>query len=199
MSTTYNPMAVMMGSPGKTGTPYIGGKPPMPGPMPVLGGSGGSVGIKPVQHTNGGSPMPGPPQSGRMGNDIASPFSASGPSGVLGPQSVRASGTGPFDPAFRQDLATFAGGLFNRPGGNLSFNPTSNQPFGQATGGGNAPLLGMPNTLLQQALGGNPFTYTPPPAQSTNQPNMQTLQDWLNRFMNQGRNQRPGGLNFNSA
>jgi len=172
MSTPYNPMQVMMGSPGKTGVPYIGGQP------------------APAQT---GGPVSLPMNGGGLG---AAP---QGPN-VVGPESVRATGTGPFDSAYRQDLATYAGGLFNRPGGNLSFNPTGQNAFGAPTGGGNAPLLGMPNTLLQQALGGNPFTYQPPQPQNksiVNNPSL-TMQDWLNQFMNQGSNQR-GGQNLYSS
>lgn len=85
------------------------------------------------------------------------------PGNILGPESVRATGNGPFDPAYRQDLATFAGGLFAKPGGALSFNPTAlGSTWGQPTGGGTAPVFGMPSTLSQLAIGGNPFTFTPP-------------------------------------
>jgi hypothetical protein len=181
--TSYNPMTVMMGQPGKTGVPYVGGKP----------SSGGSVGPisagGPFTGSNGGGTAPTP----------TPPAAPAGPSNTLGAESVRATGTGPFDSAYRQDLATFAGGLFNKPGGNLSFNPTDPNAFGQATGGGNAPLLGMPNTLLQQALGGNPFTYTPPaPKQgaTNSQPNLQNFQEWLNQFMQNGRGMRMGAPNF---
>lgn len=173
MGMTFNPMAVMMKQPGKTGVPYIGGsQSPMPAP-PVWGGNPPRSG----PFTQAGSAKPSAPNSA-----------------TVGPESVRATGTGPFDPAYRQDLATYAGGLFGRPGGNLSFNPTSNQPFGGAqVGGGNAPIFGMPNTLLQNAFGGNPFSFTPPqPAQGArnNQPDLNQMQEWLNQFMNQGRGLR---------
>jgi hypothetical protein len=72
--------------------------------------------------------------------------------GVVGAQAVRATGQGPYDPAFRQDLATYAGGQFSRPGGNLSFNPTGQLPAG----------LGANNSLLSQALGGQAFSFAPP-------------------------------------
>jgi hypothetical protein len=191
MSTTYNPMAVMMGNPGKTGTPYLNPRPSPGGSIgPIQSGQftggpskprnvGGSIGPIVAGQFTGGGGATTPPASQPQGPNIASP------------ESVRATGSGPFDPAFRQNLATFAGGLFNRPGGNLSFNPTSNQSFGQATGGGDAPLLGMPNTLLSNALGGNPFSYTPPaPADTSNQNIPVSMQDWLNRFMNSGIYQR---------
>lgn len=175
----------MLGSPGKTGVPYIGGH---PNPQPV----------GPVYNPNFGGgkpPSPQPQPIGPISRTITTGPASPTPGASLPAESVRATGNGPFDAAYRQDLATYAGGLFNRPGGNLSFNPTSNQPFGgQATGGGNAPVLGMPNTLLQNALAGNPFTFTPPlPASSSgtqSQPNAQQLQDWLTQFLGQGRNQR---------
>lgn len=187
MGMTFNPMAVMMKQPGKTGVPYLGdgsapsgwGSNPPRGPMPVWGGKPPMAG--------GGQPFT---DNGGSGSQAATPSAPN----VVGPESVRATGTGPFDQAYRQDLATYAGGLFARPGGNLSFNPTSNQPFGgAAVGGGSAPVFGMPNTLLQNALGGNPFSFTPPlPAQgaTNNQPGTQQMQDWLNQLLGQGRNQR---------
>jgi hypothetical protein len=104
-----------------------------------------------------------------------------------GPQSVRATGSGPFDAAYRQNLATYAGGLFSRPGGNLSFNPTNAAAFpGQPTGGGTAPVLGMPNTLLAQALsrGQNPPPNTPSGAGDLSQQG--TNQWWLDQFLGQG-------------
>jgi len=172
MGTAYNPLQVMMGNPGKTGVPYTGVTPPVK-----------SKGAPILQNTPAPVKSPSPP----------SPAPQAAPSGppsgsVVGPEAVRATGTGPFDSAYRQDLATYAGGLFAKPGGNLSFNPTSNSPFGgAATGGGNAPVLGMPNTLLQNALGGNPFSYTPPtPAANTlTDPNF-SMQQWMNQFLTQG-------------
>lgn len=186
MGMTFNPMAVMMKQPGKTGIPYLGpGGPPMPGPA--------QQGPNPNQ---GGNPIfPGPAQGlGKPPKDTPSTYSAAPGSLTLGPGAVRATGTGPFDQAYRQDLATYAGGLFAGPGGNLSFNPTSTQPFGgAAVGGGNAPIFGMPNTMLGNALGGNPFSFTPPqPAQGArnSQPDLNQMQTWLNQFMNQGRGLR---------
>lgn len=183
MSTTYNPVSVMMGNPGKVGVPYTG-VPPKANP-PIWGGNPIKAPGGPFTSTSGGAATPPP----------ATAPSTAPPANVVGPESVRATGAGPFDSAYRQDLATYAGGLFARPGGNLSFNPTSNAPFGgAATGGGSAPVLGMPNTLLQNALGGNPFTYTPPaPASSTDSGDSTNLnlQDWFNQFMGQGGNQRP--------
>src|SRR5215471_20407723 len=89
-----------------------------------------------------------------------------GPLGTLGAEAIRATGTGPFDDAYRQNLATYAGGLFSRPGGFLGFNPTGTSLFGAPTGGGNAPVPGTGMSLYSQALGGNPFSVpNPPPPQ----------------------------------
>jgi hypothetical protein len=94
------------------------------------------------------------------------------------------------DAGWRQNLATFSGGQFARPGGSLNFNPLSNTPFGgAATGGGNAPVMGMPSTLLQLSLGMNPMTMQNPPAQSPTPSGKSTLNsndDWLSRYMSQG-------------
>lgn len=108
-------------------------------------------------------------------------------SNVVGPQAVRATGQGPYDNAYRQDLATYAGGLFQRPNGVLSLNPTG-QLSGNATGGGNAPVQGMPNTLLSQALGGQGFSFAPPqptPSQTTNTNSIQpqSWQEWIQNMM----------------
>lgn len=173
MSMTFNPMAVMMGQAGKPGIPYTG----VPKPKaPILYAPKNSTGA---------------PAS-------SAPSAPSPSSTTLAPEAIRSSGAGPFDPAYRQNLATFAGGLFARPGGNLSFNPTSNQPFGgAATGGGDAPVMGMPNTLLQNAFGGNPFSFTPPvPASGANnsQPNTTQMQDWLNSFMQNGKGLRSASM-----
>ena len=112
----------------------------------------------------------------------------------LGPEAVRATGTGPFDPAYRQNLATFAGGQFQRPGGNLMFNPTDPGLFGGApSGAGNAPVTGAPISLLSGAMGGQPFQFPQPTAPT--QPTQQQTGDgvgadnwqfWLRRMRNQG-------------
>ncbi len=95
--------------------------------------------------------MPGPPQFA---------FNEPPPTKQFAAEVVRATGKGPFDAAFRQNLATFAGGDFQRgmlgAGGatGLWFDPTSRNPFtGPALGFGNAPLFGMPSTLLEAAQG----------------------------------------------
>ena len=83
------------------------------------------------------------PSSGAMGSVSYNPASvmlnqgtgSSSSPYVVGAQSVRATGTGAFDNAYRQNLATYAGGQFARPNGSLSFNPTSNvQNWGAASG-----------------------------------------------------------------
>jgi len=185
MSTTFNPMSVMMGKPSNPLQPYIS-RSPVDGPKnPLRPGQEGSApgNLIPPHGTKPTNPLlPGQERSG--------PAQPSAPSTTLGPESVRATGTGPFDDTYRQNLATFAGGLFGRPGGMLGFNPTSNQPFGGAqVGGGNAPLFGMPSTQNQMALGGNPFSFTPPVAQQQNaSPGIMTMSDWLKQFTSQGRN-----------
>jgi hypothetical protein len=78
------------------------------------------------------------------------------PSGVLGSQVVRATGSGPFDAAYRQNLATYTGGQFQRPGGVLAFNPTA--PFMGNPGG-------SPSDFITQALGGGGYSTPQPPQQ----------------------------------
>lgn len=192
MGMTFNPISVMMKQPSQTGVPYIGGNTSGPitkGPF-TEGGTARPMPPNPMPAWGGQPPMAGGGKS--FGGSTPAPQPNS--QNVVGPESIRATGAGPFDSAYRQDLATFAGGLFGRPGGNLSFNPTGNQPFGgAAVGGGNAPIFGMPNTLLQNALGGNPFSFTPPAPTTgavNNQPNTLNMMDWWNRFMNQGKGQR---------
>src|SRR5215472_5790590 len=127
-----------------------------------------------INFGGGPAPMPAPVQmSGTPAiAQFHDPEDQGLPPNVLGSEAVRATGTGPYDSAYRQNLATYAGGQFVRPpgpglgsntsGGVLSFNPTGGL-FGNPTGGGNAPVLGMPNSLIGQALSGNPFSFTPPP------------------------------------
>lgn len=113
---------------------------------------------------------------------------------TIGAESVRATGSGPFDSAYRQNLATFAGSQFTRPGGALQFNPTGlGQGFGAPTGGGNAPLTGMPQTLLGQAQGGQPLT---PVTATQGAPFPSTFNPqsfWLEQYLNNG--QLQGGAN----
>jgi hypothetical protein len=137
--------------------------------------------------------LPTKPVSGRPArpSGVNQPAKPSPPSNVLAAQPIRATGTGPFDSAYRQDLATYAGGNFLQPQGGLSFNPTA-QPGqagalgGQATGGGNAPVQGLPNSLLTQALGGQGFGYSPPvPATATTATQPPDWQKWLQGIMGQ--------------
>ena len=121
----------------------------------------------------------------------------------IGAQSVRATGGGAGDAGWRQNLATFSGGQFTRPGGSLAFNPLSTNPFSAQSapsGGGNAPAMGSPSTLLQYALGMNPMTGLPPsgggsatpssaPAQSPTPSGggtINSIPDWLEMYMSQG-------------
>src|SRR5215469_6091968 len=174
----WNPLQVAM----KQGTsPYVGG----------------SVGTHARQIGGQPGPMPGPAQNRPPGMFSGLPAQnavpAPGPAqGTVGPESVRATGQGPFDPAYRQNLATYAGGPFARPGGNLSFNPTDLSTFpGLPTGGGTAPVSGMPLSLLDMALGGQPFSWAPPTARTgQTPPNFAQLQDWLDQFMKGGRGLR---------
>lgn len=113
----------------------------------------------------------------------------SGP--YLQSEAVRATGSGPFDAAYRQNLASYGGFNAARPGGSLAFNPTDPTTFpGQPSGGGNAPLPGAPTGLLDLGLAGMPFT-TPQPQQSqsdtsqiSNQQN--AMRFWLQNFSDQG-------------
>jgi hypothetical protein len=77
---------------------------------------------------------------------------------------VRATGpTAGFDPSYLQNLATSDAGAFSRPSGGLAFNPLGNLtglPGQGVSGGGNAPVPGMPQGMLTQALAANP-TFQP--------------------------------------
>lgn len=171
---TFNPGKVLMGGP--SSSPYMN-----PGPAQYAGG--------PLQVPKQPPKTPADPS---YGSAILNPTA---PANVLGSETVRATGKGPFDSAYRQNLATYAGGNFVRPGGNLSFNPTDASTFpGNPTGGGTAPLPGLPDSLVGTALGGNPFSFTPPapvtPSASTPAGTGNTdilgFQDWLKRFLGQG-------------
>lgn len=168
----FNPGQVMMGQPTKQSpAPWMPiNKFPSPGGTPQ----------RPIG--NPAKPEPQQPQANTGG----------GAGSILGPQAVRATGNGPYDSAYRQNLATYAGGLMSKPGGLLAFNPTDpNSLGGQPTGAGNAPVMGAPTGLLDQALGGNPFSWTPqPPTQpaqsaqnSTNSPS-NYWKFWLNQYNN---------------
>lgn len=110
---------------------------------------------------------------------------------TLGAQAVRATGQGPYDAAYRQNLATYAGGNLARPGGFLGFNPTGSI-FGSPTGGGNAPVPGAPLDLLTQAYGGQGYS-TPRTSMSASQPKTNApafrpgnYQDWIKQYQMNG-------------
>ena len=172
--TNFNPSAVMMGRGSGTTSPYL--------------------------WTGTGSAPPAPTAPPKSQMVPAGQFSAGGPTptgGTLAPETIRTTGTGPFDPAYRQNLASYAGGQFSRPGGSMNFNPTDPSTFpGQPTGGGNAPVTGMPSSLMDMALGGQGFSWTPPPVAQTSQNpgDFQTLQQWMNQFLINGRNGRMGSI-----
>lgn len=121
-------------------------------------GLGTGVGRSPWTPGGQGGSTQNPSQSGgQIGQ------STPNTSGYLAPSAVRATGTGPYDSAYRQNLATYAGGQLYNPTGYMGFNPTQPSSYpGQPTGGGTAPLPGMPNTLLQQSTLGQPFSWVPP-------------------------------------
>ncbi len=128
-----------------------------------------------------------------QGGDSAATAAVS-PFGTLAAESVRSIGTGPFDPSYRQNLATYAGGQYGRPSGAMAFNPTSPGNIGQTIGGGNAPTFGMMQTLLSQALGGLPFSWTSPApsapstsASSGTQTSTPDMDFWLDRMLRQKR------------
>jgi hypothetical protein len=171
--TNFSPGSVNLGQAQTNSMPYINIDRGLPTPFtrgthtpPRPINFDGGPAILPVQnpppgaidHPAGGGPAPTNDGQGFLGPPVQAPP----PPNVLGSESVRATGAGPYDDAYRQNLATFAGGQFVRPGGNLSFNPTGSL-FGNPTGGGNAPVLGMPDSLVGRALSGNPFSFTPPP------------------------------------
>ncbi len=158
----FNPARVMMGQ-NDGGSPYIGGRSNIRKPV------GGPIG--PSQGFIGSNPSTAP---------------APQPTGTLGAEAVRATGSGPFDQAFRQNLATYAGGQFQRPGGMLGFNPTGGL-FGNPTGGGNDPVLGMPNDLMTMALGGQSFQFQAPQAVTPGTPRKPVQRpDWTN-WLERGR------------
>lgn len=68
-----------------------------------------------------------------------------------------------FDPQYMQNMATYIGGLFSRPQGQLGFNPLGDlSEISPPSGFGNAPLPGLPPTLLNSALSGFPFASSTP-------------------------------------
>lgn len=154
---TYNPAQIMLGGRGD-GPPVWGSKPYMP-----------TSPIKPVAN-----PMQPPIQQSPQ----AQPQTT-----AAGSQAVRATGQGPYDSAYRQNLATYAGGMFSNPTGLLSFNPTDPNAFSNLPGSSQG---GTPPTQLEQALGGNPFSWTQPSPQQPAQTQAQTPPNywkfWLSQF-----------------
>ena len=120
--------------------------------LPQRTGSAPYLPLQPIgtlsSPSSGPAPAPKPPT-----------LMPTAPVGQVSAQSVRAT-AGPFDPAYRQNLATFSGGQFNRPGGQLTFDPT-------ATAGAPSSLFGDlggtgPTDLLSQALGGGALSFMNP-------------------------------------
>lgn len=168
IGSNFSPGAVMMNAPTAAGSPYLNA---------------------PIKKTQQSTVMPNPSASTTVQKPGAPPPNA------IGAQSVRAVGSGGGDAAWRQNLATFAGGQFARPGGMLKFNPTNASSFpGAPTGGGNAPLAGLPSDLLSQALNGQgasvstPAASTPSPASKS--PMGNDMAFWLNAMQNAGRGMR---------
>lgn len=98
------------------------------------------------------------------------------PPNEVGPQAVRASGSGGgYDASYLGNLASFIGSLFSKPAGAgnvTSFDPLGklnevSQPSGQI---GNDAGFGAPMTWLQQALNGGGFSFKPAPPAATNPP-----------------------------
>lgn len=195
MPQSFSPTDVMMGRPSGGGSsPYLwsgkGSSPAAP-----AGWNFGKSDVNPAKPAGGGAAT----YSGTPAQLTVPASSGTAPKSgnVLGPESIRATGTGPFDAAYRQNLATYAGGQFSRPGGSMNFNPTDPSTFpGMATGGGTAPVTGMPNTLLDAALSGQGFGYQPPqPAQTAASPGkFGSLQEWIDQFMRNGRSNRMGSI-----
>jgi hypothetical protein len=141
--------------------------PDSPGPEPPTappaldGFTGGEITFNPTDPGVKGNPAGFP--GGFPGGDPVSPtfdgspaFSpVTDPPPDFGAESVRASNTAGFDPAYAQNLAVFGAGNFVRPGGSLNVDPFAASPFegyGTPVGGGNSPLFGGPQTLLEDAM-----------------------------------------------
>lgn len=130
---TINPRTGVFDPPGQVGQPQPP-SPSVPPPAPPM---------MPPQPPAGGTPPPQPQMQPQ----------------TIGNAAVRAGQqTTPrqFDQSYAQNLSTFAGGQLQPPSnGQLSFNPFSNNAFqgtGLPSGGGNAPLYGQPQSLLQTAM-----------------------------------------------
>ena len=194
--TDFNPRSVSLGQAQTNGIPYITGR-----GLPTLFTRGTHTPPRIINFGNfggGPGPVPAPVQmSGAPGiAQFHDPEDQGQRPNVLGSEAVRATGTGPYDSAYRQNLAAYAGGQFVRPakpgllggntsGGVLSFDPTG-ELFGNPTGGGKAPVLGMPNSLIGQALSGNPFSFAPPPPPSDDGQVANPLGWWRDQFLDDG-------------
>ena len=121
--------------------------------------------------------MQGPADNSGMTTGATGP--GQGAYDPLASQAVRPTSFGNFDPQYGQNLATFIGGMFQRPQQNqpLQFNPYGNLTDANVQypnlGGGNAPLPGLPQTLLQWAQFFNPTALagTPQPNATDNSGN----------------------------
>lgn len=141
----------------------------------------GGAGTNPFSGFGGGPPaFGGKPPMANNGQPMTNgaPTAPPQPPNVLGAQAVRATGDPKgYDSSYLQNLATAIGGLFNnsKQGGNvMSLNPLGDlSDISPSSGmGGNAPLPGIPNTWLQDALNGLGFKFgapaAPKPAGPTN-------------------------------
>jgi hypothetical protein len=140
----------------------FGANPPTAGgPSPFMPQGGPTAPNRPF-------PIPPRPVGGGAPQPPNRPFSPlQPPTGQPGGQQPQPIGvgairpTGPssgFDPSYLQNLAVNEGGLFPNQQG-LQFNPLGNlTDIGgtMPTGGGNAPVAGLPPTMLQQSLAQNP-------------------------------------------
>lgn len=148
----------------------------------------GSISLNPFGGKDwGGGSIMGPYSTGASTGNPRKP--AGYQQTIAKPEAVRATGSGPFDAAYRQNLATYAGGLSERPsGGVLSFNPTGNM-FGNPSGAGTAPVLGSPTDLLSQALGGQGYkANTTAPTPKPQSGGQDYWKFWMTDYMNRGKN-----------
>lgn len=114
---------------------------------------------------------------------------------VLGAQAVRPGASQQsrgFDSSYLQNLATAIGNLFSRPQGNLQFNPLGDLSdiTSQQTGGGNAPVPGLPGTMLQDAITGQGFGYQQPQQQAPPMTPPEFQMPDMNDIINGGYNRR---------
>lgn len=193
MASMFTPNQVSLNSGGST--PYLF--------------QSGNLGTKPstgdMWNWGGNMSANGSPAQLAVNNQPQPPQSNPNTQSSLLPEAVRDTGSGPFDQAFRQNLATYAGGQFARPqqrdmwGNNigspfLGFDVTGKNLPGGPTGGGSAPVMGMPNSLLSMAMGGQPFSFTPPTQASSDtgtnsggsdtsaQDLLTSISNWLQQF-----------------